>query len=110
MHRLLIVALVACGPAPSPTQPVQTAATPRPLSRVVTLDPGARTAVIAGPIAVTSINPGSDLELAIVQGDTCAGKEVWFSYSGGGVAVPSGQVLCAKSIASMPRAHAFSGH
>jgi hypothetical protein len=117
MARLVlgVLALAAVGflagcpsPSPAPVAPVAAAA-PNPIARVVTLEPDARTAIIAGPLMLSSINPGSDLELALVPGDTCGGDETWFAYSGSGVAVPSGQILCARSRAAQRVTHAFSG-
>jgi hypothetical protein len=107
---LTIILLAAC---PAPTESPQTtpvaAVVSSPVAKVLTLAPGARTAIVAGPLYISSINPGGDMELALVQGDTCGGDEVWFSYSGGGVAVPSGQTLCARSLAAAARVQAFSG-
>jgi hypothetical protein len=105
-----VAALVLACPAPaeSPTTPVA-AVVASPVAKVLTLEPGARTAIVGGPLFMSSINPGTDLELALVTGDTCGGNETWFSYSGGGVAVPQGQILCARSHADAPRIHAFSG-
>jgi hypothetical protein len=95
-------------PAPAPVV-APAAAAQNPVARVVALEPAARTAIVAGPVFMSSINPGGDLELALVPGDTCGGDEVWFAYSGGGVAVPAGQILCARSRAGERRVHAFSG-
>jgi len=111
---LAVVAALALTACPSPPvtpapTPVAAAAAAQPYARVVTLEPAARTAIIAGPAFVSSVNPGGDLELALVTGDTCGGDETWFSYSGGGVAVPAGQILCARSRADVRRVHAFSG-
>lgn len=108
---VMSVVLVAACPAPSEstqTTPVAAVVT-SPVAKVLTLEPGARTAIVAGPLYISSINPGGDMELALVQGDTCGGNEIWFSYSGGGIAVPSGQTLCARSLASAARVQAFSG-
>jgi hypothetical protein len=105
----VVVALAAC-PAPEAQQTTPVAAVvTSPVARVLTLEPGARTAIFAGPLYVSSVNPGGDLELALVSGDTCGGNEVWFTYVGGGVAVPTGQTLCARSNASVARTQAFSG-
>jgi len=97
---LLAVALAACAhAAPGPVY----------ASHVITMEAGAPKAIVSGPFAVTSINPGSDLELALVmRGSDCATATVWFSYSGGGVAVGAGETLCART--ETPRTHAFSGH
>lgn len=108
---VLSLALAAAGcPAPESPQTTPVAAVvSSPVAKVLTLEPGARTAIVAGPLYVSSINPGGDMELALVVGDTCGGNETWFAYSGGGVAVPSGQTLCARSLASERRVQAFSG-
>jgi hypothetical protein len=115
MVRIVLVlsaaAVATACPAPSEstqTTPVAAVVT-SPIAKVLTLEPGARTAIVAGPLYISSINPGGDMELALVQGDTCGGNETWFAYSGGGVAVPSGQTLCARSLASEARVQAFSG-
>jgi hypothetical protein len=76
---------------------------------VVTLAPNAPTKIVDGPFAVSSINPGSRLVLAMGS-TTCSGQLVWFEYSGGGVAVGAGQTLCARSSAHEPTTHGFSGH
>jgi hypothetical protein len=107
---VVTLALFAACPAPPEqrTTPVAAVVT-SPVARVLTLEPGARTAIFAGPLYVSSVNPGGDMELALVPGDTCGGDEVWFTYSGGGVAVPTGQTLCARSTATAARTQAFSG-
>jgi hypothetical protein len=103
-----VLALAAC-PDPTPPQAPVATVVQNPVARVIALDPDTRTAIVGGPVFVSSINPGGDLELALVNGDTCGGDEVWFTYSGGGVAVPPGQTLCARSHADAKRVHAFSG-
>lgn len=104
MTRAALLALVAsCArpAAPPPRAPV-------PATHVVALTAGAAAPIVAGPFAVTAINPGSDLELSLVPGATCRDDATWFAYSGGGVAVGPGETLCART--DKPRTHAFSGH
>lgn len=104
MTRAALLALVAsCAPATSAPPRNPTLAT-----HVVALAASAATPIVAGPFAVTAINPGSDLELSLVPGATCRDDAAWFSYSGGGVAVGPGETLCART--DKPRTHAFSGH
>jgi hypothetical protein len=101
VRRAAIAAvLAACAhPAPAPVY----------ASHVITMEAGAPRAIVSGPFAVTAINPGSDLELALVmRGSDCATATVWFAYSGGGVTVGAGETLCART--DKPRTHAFSGH
>lgn len=78
---------------------------------VVVLPPGAPTAILDGPLLVTTINPGSSMELAIAStGDCTASSLLWFSYSGSGVAVGVNETLCARSAADGPATNAFSGY
>jgi hypothetical protein len=82
---------------------------PGPASAVVTLEHEVPTAIVRGPFMVTSINPGSDLYLALAA-RTCGDPGlVWFGYSGGGVGVSAGQILCARSVRGAPHPQAFSG-
>ncbi|HEY3808229.1 MAG TPA: hypothetical protein VGL61_36870 [Kofleriaceae bacterium] len=76
---------------------------------VVTLAPTTPTKIVEGPFAVSSINPGSRLALAMGS-NGCSGELAWFEYSGGGVAVGAGQTLCARSAAREPVTQGFSGH
>ena len=113
---LFVVLVAACHPqagnAPLPSAPLTARELPPaktgPATHVVTLTPGSPTPVLRGPFEITAINPGSSLELAIATAETCAGA-VWFAYSGGGAAVGDGEVLCARSHASEPVTHGFSG-
>jgi hypothetical protein len=57
---------------------------------VVTLAPDAPTAVVDGPFAVSAINPGRALALALGSNGACGGELAWFEYSGGGGAVGAG--------------------
>ncbi len=98
---------VAAGDVPPPG-PARTFGA-GPASAVVLLAPGVPTAILVGPFQVTAINPGSELDLSIVSGSACAGRALWFAYSGGGVAVADGEVLCARSHAGAIQVDAFSG-
>jgi hypothetical protein len=110
MRRLLpALLLAACSHrapavAPAAPPPIPTYATP-----VVALAPAAATPIAEGPFEIRSINPGSDLALSLAPGAACTADAAWFVYSGGGVVVPAGHVLCARSAAEAPVAHAFSG-
>jgi len=73
---------------------------------VATLAPNTPTPIVTGPMLISAINPGGSLTLAV--GASCTGELVWFDYSGGGVAVGAGQVLCARS-EGRQRTHGFSG-
>jgi len=105
---VIATALAACGPqaaapaAPSPPKPIRYA------TKVVTIAPQEAVEILRGPFHVTSMNPGTELRLAVAKG-TCDGA-TWFAYSGGGVAVGDGELLCAWSQSSAPIAHGFSGH
>ncbi len=108
------VLLAACpAPAAAPVAPGAAPAAsvaPTYATKVVALEPDAPTAIVAGPFAVTAINPGSDLALALVPGTACTADATWFGYSGGGVAVGRGETLCARSSAGATKVNAFSGH
>jgi hypothetical protein len=93
------------GPPPTDVQPLPAG----PATAVVVLAPGVPTPVLDGPFLVTTINPGSSMDLAVAKSHACDGA-VWFAYSGGGVAVGKGQTLCARSAADGPRTNGFSGH
>lgn len=68
------------------------------------------TPVVVGPFAITSINPGVNLELALAADAACADVGTgWFEYSGGGVRLGDGQTLCARSSADSVTNHGFSG-
>jgi hypothetical protein len=99
---LLLVALVACTrPAPAPVHVIRYA------TEVVEIAPGDAVSVLKGPFEVFTINPGSNLRLAVA---TSCDDAAWFAYSGGGVAVGEGETLCAWSLAEEPAVHGFSGH
>jgi ABC-type Fe3+-hydroxamate transport system substrate-binding protein len=117
------LALAACGAASSPPvaspgvapsssapSPSAPAAPPTPMrafdTRVVSPAAGQPIPVLVGPFQVTAINPGTELALMISRDGGCA-DGVWFDYSGGGVVVPEGETLCARS--EETRAQAFSG-
>lgn len=116
----LLVVLAACksgggaaGPAapvgPSPTEVAPL--TPGAATAVVVLHPHVPTPVLDGPFLVTTINPGSSMDLALAPNHHCDDpKIVWFGYSGGGVAAGTGQTLCARSDAGVPRTNGFSGY
>lgn len=77
---------------------------------VVRLSPNQPLAVLAGPFEVRTINPGGNLSMAIAPDRRCDDSSLpWFSYSGGGVAVGTGQVLCVRSSAASAVTHGFSG-
>jgi hypothetical protein len=99
---LLLVALAACT-RPAPTPPEET----RYATEVVEIPPGDAVSVLKGPFEVFTINPGSNLRLAVAKSCDDA---AWFTYSGGGVAVGAGETLCAWSLAEEPAVHGFSGH
>lgn len=104
----------AGAPAPAPVAAAVTAEPqhvgPGPGTAVVTLAPGAATPVAEGPFLIEAINPGGSLDLAVAPSHDCGDpKLAWFSYSGGGTAVGSGQTLCARSQAGGLRTHGFSG-
>lgn len=80
-----------------------------PASAVVTLEQEVPTAVARGSFLITAINPGERLDLAFAIQSCDEPGLVWFRYSGGGVAVGAGQLLCASSYAAGSVAHAFSG-
>lgn len=83
---------------------------PGPATAVVRLTPDLPTAVLAGPFEVFTVNPGGSLAMALASGPRCDDASLaWFSYSGGGVAVGSGQVLCVRSHAASAVTHGFSG-
>jgi hypothetical protein len=68
------------------------------------------TAVLAGPFLVDAINPGGELELSIAKDSACTSRALWFQYSGGGVAVGAGEVLCARHyVNGEPVVEGFSG-
>jgi hypothetical protein len=78
---------------------------------VVSVPPGVATPIVTGPFAITTINPGGDLDLALSTDGACGAVGAgWFDYSGGGVSVGSDQTLCVRSSAGEPRTHGFSGH
>jgi len=114
--KYALLALAACrahAPAPpassaGPPPAVTTVAVTLPAgpgTAVVTLAPDSVTPVVTGPMLITAINPGGNLSLAVAA--SCTGELVWFEYSGGGVAVGRGQVLCARTHSQ--RTHGFSG-
>jgi len=104
---LLLLGIGACAaPAAAPAAPAPKIT--RFATEVVTFAPEEASEVLRGPFLVTTINPGSDLRLAVAK-TTCDGA-TWFAYSGGGVAVGDGELLCAWSLARQPAIHAFSGH
>lgn len=117
-----LVVVAACHPAAAPAAasagPAQAAPptavaplAPGPGTAVVTLAPDVPTPVLDGPFLVTTINPGSSMDLAVASSHDCGdAKLAWFAYSGGGVAVGRGQTLCARSQARGPRTNGFSGH
>jgi hypothetical protein len=77
---------------------------------VVRLSPNQPIAILAGPFEVRTINPGGNLSMAIAPDRRCADPSLpWFSYSGGGVAVGAGQVLCVRSSSASAVTHGFSG-
>lgn len=92
------VAKPAVHTAPAPIRDVDT--------RVLEMDLGDVTAVLVGPWLVTTINPGG-VDLMISPNKHCD-DGLWFDYTGGGVAVPDGEALCARAHAH--RTVAFSGH
>jgi len=113
----LVVALAAChAPATRTEAPRAPTGTPVPRApgvgtAVVVLPPGTPIAVLEGPFLVTTINPGSSMELAIALDRDCAAASLlWFSYSGSGVAVGAGETLCVRSAAEGPRTNGFSGY
>jgi hypothetical protein len=73
---------------------------------VVTLAPNMPTAIVDGPFAISSINPGRELMVKI---GACSSAAAWFSYSGGGIVIGAGQSLCVRSVDSAPATHGFSG-
>ena len=80
-----------------------------PATAVVSLAPHVPTAVARGPFLVTTINPGGDLALGLATRACDEPGLLWFGYSGSGVAVGDGQILCARSGRSEPGVQAFSG-
>ena len=82
---------------------------PGPNSAVVALAPGTPTAILVGPFRVTAVNPGTAIELSLVTGGACTSRALWFEYSGGGLAIGAGQVLCARNLMPTTVVHAFSG-
>ena len=115
----LAVALAACSPSAWTPTPLPTAPTPSPppatfgagpATAVVILPSRTPTAVLAGPFLVTAINPGGQLELSIAKDSACTDRALWFEYSGGGVAVAAGEVLCARHyVNGVPVVEGFSG-
>ena len=110
LRRFLFLAVLVAGCAPQAAAPAAPASpkTTRYATEVVTIEPGGAVEILRGPLHVTSINPGTELRLAVAKG-TCDGA-TWFAYSGGGVAVGDGELLCAWSQSSAPVSHGFSGH
>jgi len=118
VRTLAFLALVGCAHAapvsvrdssPQPGTPVPRAAGVG--TAVVVLRPGQPVAVLEGPFLVTTINPGSSMELAIAPSKDCAATSLlWFSYSGSGVAVGANETLCVRSAADGPRTNGFSGY
>jgi hypothetical protein len=108
-----LAVLAACGGAPR-TSPAPSTSTAAPAitygTAVAVLAAGTPVSVLAGPFAVTAINPGSNLLLGLSTTGACDASVVWFSYSGGGVAVGDGETLCARSTVQAPVPHGFSGH
>jgi len=80
---------------------------PGPGTATATLAPGTPTPVVTGPMVIIAINPGGNLSLAVAA--SCTGELTWFGYSGGGVAVGAGQVLCVRNDGLRERTHGFSG-
>lgn len=118
MKPLFALVLVACG-ARTPLSPPPLTARPAvdaiqalpdgPATAVVSLVPDVPTAVARGPFLITTINPGGDLTLGLATRACDEPGLLWFSYSGSGVAVGAGQILCARSAGGEPRVQAFSG-
>jgi streptogramin lyase len=100
---LLLVVLAACA-RPAPASPPRET---RYHTEVVEIPAGDAVSVLQGPFEVFTINPGSNLRLAVAKSCDDA---AWFTYSGGGVAVGAGETLCAWSLAEEPAVHGFSGH
>jgi hypothetical protein len=110
--------LVACKsggagtPATAPVGPSPTdvpARPPGPATVVITLQAHVATPVLDGPFLITTINPGSSMEMAIATSHHCDEPAlVWFGYSGGGVAVARAQTLCVRTDAA--RTNGFSGY
>jgi hypothetical protein len=120
MHALVVVsvlALVGCVQqrrvlSSTPPPPAVSVVRPLPIgpaSAVVTLELDVATAVAWGPFLITSINPGSELRLGLAERACDEPGLVWFLYSGGGVAVGAGQLLCARSFGGRSTPQAFSG-
>ena len=121
MKLAALAILAACGatsspPGSAPAAPIGVNA--RPASGglgtiVATLPAGTSAAIAQGPFAISAINPGRELELAIgttgAAGGPCSGELAWFAYSGGGVTVGAGQTLCARNVAHDTATHGFSG-
>ncbi len=116
--RLGVLALLAAcksaAPAPvaTPSGPSPTEVAPRapgPATVVVALQPHVATPVLEGPFLVTTINPGSSMEMAVAPDHHCdAPALAWFAYSGGGVAVSRAQTLCVRT--DVARTNGFSGY
>jgi hypothetical protein len=116
LASLLAVAACASRSAPA-AQPTSSVALPReppaPVrsydTRVVSLTRGVATPILIGPFEITTINPAGGLEL-MLSGRGCGdASALWFSYSGGGVVVPAGETLCARSWRDGAVSQAFSG-
>jgi len=113
----IVIVVAACARGAGPTAPTtQPQGTPVVRAAgvgtaVVVLVPGAPTAVLDGPFLVTTINPGSSMELAIAPSKDCASSSLlWFTYSGNGVGVGAHETLCVRSAADSPRTNGFSGY
>ena len=114
---LLALVLAACAhPAPRSSAPTTRPAVEAiqalpdgPATAVVALDPDVPTAVARGPFLITTINPGGDLALGLATRACDEPGLLWFGYSGSGVAVGAGQMLCARSGRGERQVQAFSG-
>ena len=117
MKPLYALVLVACAhrtpvsefTTARPTVDAIQELTSGPASAVVTLAPEVPTAVARGPFLISTINPGGNLVLGLAVHGCDEPGLLWFEYSGGGLAVGAGQILCARSGRNQPRVHAFSG-
>ena len=117
MKTVALLVLVGCAHHVAPTAPSEpprgtpVARAPGVGTAVVVLAPNTPTAVLEGPFLVTTINPGSSMELAIAPSKDCTATSLlWFSYSGNGVAVGANETLCVRSAADGPRTNGFSGY
>jgi hypothetical protein len=113
-----LLAIAACtgraAPAAAPTASVALPSEPpAPVrsydTRVVSLTRGVATPILVGPFEITTINPAGGLELMLSARGCADPSALWFSYSGGGVVVPAGETLCARSWRDGAVSQAFSG-